>query len=164
MSSWLWSIFYSQKLKYRVKTPSRSNIASIASFKRQVSFRFVYNFKFFYILTHLKLKLTEENQASVELYPDVLSQLDSDRASKTTTTTTLFVPNSKQKYWRVVQAAPNNHRSYTKVAAILRWFFQISQTHTHKHKTHTRVWWALNTKTNKIKRVNDVKVKKPTKS
>ena len=39
--------FISQKLKYRVKTPSRHNIASIASFKRQVSFRFVYNFTFF---------------------------------------------------------------------------------------------------------------------
>ena len=39
--------FILQKLKYRVKTPSRHNIVSIASFKRQVSFRFVYNFKFF---------------------------------------------------------------------------------------------------------------------
>ena len=104
------NILFHRKLQYRVKTPSRHNIASIAYFKRSVSFRFVYNFKFFYILKHLKFKLTEENQASVELYPGVLSQLDSDRASKTTTTT-LFVPNSKQKYWRVVQAAPNNHRS-----------------------------------------------------
>ena len=42
-------------------------------------FRFVYNFKFFYILTHLKLKLTEENQAPVEFYFDVLSELDSDQ-------------------------------------------------------------------------------------
>ena len=31
--------------------------------------------------------------------------------------------------------------------------------HTHKHKTHARAC-ALNTKTNKIKRVKDVKVKK----
>ena len=36
---------------------------------------------------------------------------------------------------------------------------QISHTHTHKHKTHTRAS-ALNTKTNKIKKVKDVKVKK----
>ena len=71
--------FISQKLKYRVKTSSRHNIASIASFKRQVSCTFVYNFKFFYILKHLKFKLTEENQASVEFYSDVLSQLDSDQ-------------------------------------------------------------------------------------
>ena len=92
--------------------PSRHNIASIASFKRQVSCRFVYNFKFFYILKHLKFKLTEENQASVAFYPDVRSQLDSDQGTTTTkTTTTLFVPNSIQKYWGGVQAAPNNHRS-----------------------------------------------------
>ena len=39
--------FISQKLKYRVKTPSRHNIASIASFKCLLSFRFVHNFKFF---------------------------------------------------------------------------------------------------------------------
>ena len=39
--------FISQKLKHRVKTPSRHNIASTASFKRLVSFRFVYNFNFF---------------------------------------------------------------------------------------------------------------------
>ena len=71
--------FISQKLKYRVKTSSRHNIASIAYFKRQVSCTFVYNFKFFYILKHLKFKLTEENQASVEFYSDVLSQLDSDQ-------------------------------------------------------------------------------------
>ena len=32
-------------------------------------------------------------------------------------------------------------------------------THTHKHKTHTRAC-ALNTKTNKIKEVKDVEVKK----
>ena len=92
--------FISQKLKYRVKTPSRQNIALIASFKRQVSFRFDYNSKFFYILKHLKFKLTKENQASVKFYSDVLSQLDS-----------ALVPNSIQKYRRGVQAAPNNHRS-----------------------------------------------------
>ena len=74
-------IIISQKLKYGVKTPSRHNIASIASFKSQVFFRFVYNFKFFYILKYLKFKLTEENQASVEFYFDVLSQLDSDQGS-----------------------------------------------------------------------------------
>ena len=34
---------------------------------------------FVYILKHLKFKLTEENQASVEFYSDVLSQLDSDQ-------------------------------------------------------------------------------------
>ena len=37
--------FISQKLKYRVKTPSRHNIAPPSSVT--VSFRFVYNFKFF---------------------------------------------------------------------------------------------------------------------
>ena len=98
-------------------------------------FQVCLQFLVFYILKHLKFKLSQENQnfrisenlrisvsvnkifklsqenqASVELYPDVLSQLDSDRAS-TTTTTTLFVPNSIGKYWRGVQAAPNNHRS-----------------------------------------------------
>ena len=36
---------------------------------------------------------------------------------------------------------------------------QISHTHTHKHKTHTSAC-ALNTKTNKIKEVKDVEVKK----
>ena len=71
--------FISQKLKYGVKTSSRHNIASIASFKRQVSVRFVYNFNFFYILKQLKFKLAEENEASVEFYSDVLSQLDSDQ-------------------------------------------------------------------------------------
>ena len=35
--------------------------------------------------------------------------------------------------------------------------------HTHKHKTHARAC-ALNTKTNKIKRVKDVKVKKQRKA
>ena len=39
---------------------------------------------------------------------------------------------------------------------------QISHTHTHTHKTHTHAC-ALNTKTNKIKKAEDVKVKKPTK-
>ena len=77
------NILFHRKLQYRVKTPSRHNIASIAYFKRSVSFRFVYNFKFFYILKHLKVKLTEENQASVELYPDVLSKLDSDQGYPT---------------------------------------------------------------------------------
>ena len=38
-----------------------------------------------------------------------------------------------------------------------------TQTLTHKHKTHTRAC-ALNTKTNKIKKVEDVKLKKTTKS
>ena len=39
--------FVSQKLKYRVKTPRRHNIASIASFKCLVFFRFVHNLIFF---------------------------------------------------------------------------------------------------------------------
>ena len=134
-----------------MKTPSRHNIASIASFKRQVSFRFDYNSNFFYILKHLKFKLTEENQASVKFYSDVPSQLDS-----------ALVPNSIQKYRRGVQAAPNNHRSKRKVAAILRWFIynhlgQISHTHT----KHTRAHVHLSLKqTKKIKKVKDVKVKK----
>ena len=34
---------------------------------------------FFYILKHLKFKLTEENQASVKFYCDVLLQLGSDQ-------------------------------------------------------------------------------------
>ena len=47
---------------------------------------------------------------------------------------------------------------------ILRWFIhnhlgQISHTHTHKHKAHACAC-ALNSKTNKIKKVKDVKVKK----
>ena len=35
-------------------------------------FQVCLQFQIFYILKHLKFKLTEENQASVELYPDVL--------------------------------------------------------------------------------------------
>ena len=89
--------FILQKLKYVVKTPSRHNIATIASFKRQVSFRFVSNFKFSYILKHLKFKLTEEKyQASVEFSSDMLSQLDS--RPRHNNNNFFFVPNSIQKY------------------------------------------------------------------
>ena len=46
--------------------------------------------------------------------------------------------------------------------SIIIWVRYHTHTHTHKHKTHTRAC-ALNTKTNKIKKAEDVKVKKPTK-
>ena len=43
--------------------------------------------------------------------------------------------------------------------SIIIWVRYHTHTHTHKHKTHTRAC-ALNTKTNKIKEVKDVEVKK----
>ena len=42
-------------------------------------FQVCLQFQIFYILKHLKLKLTEENQALVGFHFDVLSQLDSDQ-------------------------------------------------------------------------------------
>ena len=58
-------------MKYGVKTPSRHNIASIASFKRSLSFRFVYNFNFFYLLKHLNFKLTEEKYQELSRFSRV---------------------------------------------------------------------------------------------
>ena len=64
--------FISQKLKYQVKTPSKHNIAWIASFKCLQAFRFFQvclQFLIFLVSKkQLKLDLTKNNQAWVELY------------------------------------------------------------------------------------------------
>ena len=156
--------FISQKLKYGVKTPSRHNIASIASFKRSGSFRFVYNYKFFYILRHLKFKPAEEKyQALVEFSSDVLSQLDSDQG---TTRTIFFVPNSKQKYRgatmpQITVRAKEQWQQYLGDLSIIVSVRYHTHTHTHTHKknTHARMR-NQHQKKEKKKKVKDVKVKK----
>ena len=69
--------FISQKLKYQVKTPSKHNIAWIASFKGLQAFRFFQvclQFLIFLVSKKKKLKvdLTEENHVWVALCTGIL--------------------------------------------------------------------------------------------
>ena len=79
MSSWLWSIFYFTETEISSKNAEQAQYRVNRLLQALSFFQVCSQFEIFYILKHLKLKLTEENQASVELYPDVLSQLDSDQ-------------------------------------------------------------------------------------
>ena len=164
MSSWLWSTFYFTETEISSKNAEEGTISRqspSSSVKFLPGLFKILNFlhpKAFKIKTHRGesgfSRVIPTRAVTTRLWPGIINNNNN----------TLFVPNSIQKYGRGVQAAPNNHRSKRKVAAILRWFIynhlgQIS--HTHKHKTHTRAC-ALNTKTNKIKKVKDVNVKKKT--
>ena len=79
MSSWLWSIFYFRETKISSKNAEQVQYRVNRLFQESSFFQVCLQFQFFYILKHLKFKLTEESQASVEFYSDVLSQLDSDQ-------------------------------------------------------------------------------------
>ena len=78
--------FISQKLKYQVKTPSRHNIAWIASFKRLGSVRFVYIFNLSCIKRAVKARSHKEESGLSRVvqvssdFPYVLSQLHCDQS------------------------------------------------------------------------------------
>ena len=91
--------FIPQKVKYRVKTPSRHNIAWIASFKCLGSFRFVYSFSLSCIKKIVKSRshrgescLSRVVQVSLDS-PYVLSQLQCDQSKS------LSQPNLWDQAW-----------------------------------------------------------------
>ena len=93
----------------------------------------------------------------------MLSQLESDQG---TTTTIFFVPNSIQKYRgatvpQITIGAKEKWQPYFADLSIIISVRYHTQTHTPKHKTHTRLC-AINTKRKKIKKVKDVIVNKQT--
>ena len=81
MSSWLWSIFYLTETEISSENAEQAQYRVNGLLQALSFFQVCLQFYFFLkILKHLKFKLTEEKyQASVEFYPDVLSQLDSDQ-------------------------------------------------------------------------------------
>ena len=80
MSSWLRWIFYFTETEISSKNAEQAQYRVNRLLQASSFFQVCLQFQIFvYILKHLKFKLTEENQASVEFYSDVLSQLDSDQ-------------------------------------------------------------------------------------
>ena len=63
---------------------------------------------------------------------------------------------------QITVGAKEQWQPYLGDLSIIIWVRYYTHTHTHKHKAHACAC-ALNSKTNKIKKVKDVKVKKTTK-
>ena len=79
MSSWLWSIFYFTETEIWSKNAEQAQYRVNRLLQALSFFQVCLQFWIFYILRHLKFKLSEKNQTSVEFYPDVLKQLDPDQ-------------------------------------------------------------------------------------
>ena len=62
---------------------------------------------------------------------------------------------------QITVGAKEQWQPYLGDLSIIIWVRYYTHTHTHKHKAHACAC-ALNSKTNKIKKVKDVKVKKKT--
>ena len=60
---------------------------------------------------------------------------------------------------QITVGAKEQWQPYLGDLSIIIWVRYYTHTHTHKHKAHARAC-ALNSKTNKIKKVKDVKVKR----
>ena len=79
MCSWLWSIFYFTETEISRKNAEQAQYRVNRLLQALSFFQVCLQFYIFTILKHLKFKLSEKNQTSVEFYPDVLKQLDPDQ-------------------------------------------------------------------------------------
>ena len=166
MSSWLRSIFYFTETEISSKNAEQVQYRVNRLFQESSFFQVCLQFQFFLHPKAFKIQTHrgESGFSRVLLWRAVTTRLWPGHQQQQQLYLYPTVYRNIGEYYRLAQitmGAKEKWQPYLRDLSIIIWVRYHK--HTHKHTTHSRAC-ALNTKTNKIKIVEDVKVKKPTKS
>ena len=169
MSSWLRSIFYFTETEISSKNAEQVQYRVNRLFQESSFFQVCLQFQFFLHPKAFKIQTHrgESGFSRVLLWRAVTTRLWPGHQQQQQQQQLYLYPKVYRnigEYYRLAQitmGVKEKCQPYLGDLSIIIWVRYHK--HTHKHKTHSRAC-ALNTKTNKIKKVEDVKVKKPTKS